>query len=300
MSKSFWLGVFIFGALVILSAGVFLIGDRQFLFNATFPLKAGFQNVGGLNPGADVRVGGIRAGTVQDIELPDQPEGKVNVVMKLRSSARSLIRKDSVASIKTEGLLGDKYVEITFGSKSALNIRDADAIRSEAPVDVAESANAIANQTKSVLEALQEDLEALKSNFLLRGYFNKRGYDDSADLTRHAIAKLPPRKPIKEFDYKASDLFGSTDNAKLKNERTLKDAGTFLEQNKFALVVVAVSEVLGDSDKLRQLTQARAVVIRDYFAMQFRVDDTRIKTLGLGKANGENSEGQIRILIYQQ
>lgn len=299
MTKSFWLGLFIVGALLILSAGVFLIGDRQFLFNTTFPLKAGFQNVGGLNPGADVRVGGIRAGTVQAIELPDHPEGQVGVVMKLEKSTRNLIRKDSVASIKTQGLLGDKYVEITFGSKSAQDVRNGDSIRSEAPVDVAESANALATQTKSVLGAVQEDVEALRSNFLLRGFFNKRGYEDSAELTRHAISKLPPRKPIREFDYKASDLFGSADNAKLKGERSLKEAGTFLEQNKFGLVVVAASETLGDTDKLRELTRARAVVIRDYLAMQFRVDDTRIKTLGLGKVNGADSQGKVQVLVYQ-
>ena len=58
MSRTFRLGVFIVGTLLILAAGVFLIGDKEFLFSSTFPLKADFQNVAGLNVGADVRVGG--------------------------------------------------------------------------------------------------------------------------------------------------------------------------------------------------------------------------------------------------
>jgi outer membrane protein OmpA-like peptidoglycan-associated protein len=298
MSKSFWLGLFIAGALLILAVGVFLIGDRQFLFNATYLLRADFHSVTGLNEGADVRVAGIRAGAVKTIELPDQPDGRVSVIMKLRSSTRNLIRKDSEASIKTEGLLGSKYVEITFGSKDAATIQDADAIHSLAPVDVAESANALAKQTKSVLEAVQVDLEALRSNFLLRGFFNKRGYEDKAELTRNAITKLPTRAPIKQFDYDSTDLFGKSDHADLKSERSLKEAGTWLEQNKFGLVVIAASEVLGDSVTARTLTQARAVAVRDYLITQFRVDDTRIRTYGRGKISSAGNNGTIQILVY--
>ena len=175
MSRTFRLGTFIVGTLLILAAGVFLIGDKEFLFSSTFPLKADFQNVAGLNVGADVRVGGLREGTIQRIELPSRPDEKVTVVMKMHDSTRNIIRKDSVASIKTEGLLGDKYVEISFGSKEAPQVQDGDAIRSVSPVDVAEVANSVAAQSKAVLTAVQEDVEALKKNFLLRGFFNKRG-----------------------------------------------------------------------------------------------------------------------------
>src|ERR1700674_1168796 len=107
MSRTFRLGAFIVGTLLIFAAGIFLIGDKEFLFSSTFPLKADFQNVAGLNNGADVRVGGIREGTVQHIDLPSRPDGKVTVTMKMHSSTRNIIRNDSVASIKTEGLLGD-------------------------------------------------------------------------------------------------------------------------------------------------------------------------------------------------
>lgn len=298
MSRTFRLGAFIVGTLLILAAGVFLIGDKEFLFSSTFPLKADFQNVAGLSLGADVRVGGLREGTIQRIELPSKPDEKVTVVMKMHDSTRNIIRKDSVASIKTEGLLGDKYVEISFGSKEAPQVQDGDAIRSVSPVDVAEVASSVAAQSKAVLSAIQEDVEALKKNFLLRGFFNKRGYEDSADLNRHAISRLPTKSHIKEFEYSASELFEEPDSAKLKNEKVLKEAGTFLEQNKFGLVVVAASEVLGDSDKQRVLTQAKAMVVRDYLAENFKLDDTRIKTIGLGKTKALGDTSKVRILIY--
>src|ERR1700683_5040493 len=54
---------------------------------------------------------------------------------------------------------------------------------------------------------LQEDMEALKHNFLLRGFFKKRGYEDSSDLTKYEIDKLPAESAQRAFDYDAGKLF---------------------------------------------------------------------------------------------
>src|SRR6266446_7517940 len=119
MSREFRLGLFIVSTLLILAAGIFLIGDKQLLFSSTYRLQAYFQNVGGLNEGAVVRVGGIQEGTVKRLILPNRPDQKVTVIMDLHKGTHNIIKKDSVASIKSEGLLGDKYVEISFGSGDA-------------------------------------------------------------------------------------------------------------------------------------------------------------------------------------
>jgi phospholipid/cholesterol/gamma-HCH transport system substrate-binding protein len=117
MSRALRLGIFIVTTLVILGVGVFLVGDKRLLFRRTYQLEAEFQNVAGLNNGADVRVGGIHLGTVKHISLPGGPAGKLTVVMNMAESSRNIIRKDSVAAIKTEDLLGNKYVEVSFGSE---------------------------------------------------------------------------------------------------------------------------------------------------------------------------------------
>src|SRR5437016_1620020 len=109
------LGAFIFGTLLVLAIGVFLIGQKEFLFSSTYPLKSSFQNVAGLSRGAEVRVGGIHKGTVKDILLPAQPDQPVTIMMKMERASRAVLKKDSVASIQTEGLVGDKYVELSFG-----------------------------------------------------------------------------------------------------------------------------------------------------------------------------------------
>jgi len=343
MSREFRLGLFIVVTMSILAAGIFLIGSKEFLFSSTYQLRTYFQNVAGLNDGAVVRVGGIQKGTVKHLDLPGRPDEKVTVVMNLESGTRCIIKKDSVASIKSEGLLGDKYVEISFGSEGAEAVKDGDTIGSEKPLEISElikktdgilnttndavqnvasitsklnrgegtmgalindksmyqHANAAAAEAKAGATSFSEDMEALKHNFLLRGFFKNRGYEDSSELKKHEIARLPSEAYIKKFSYDAKQMFDQPDNAKLKNHKTLNDAGKFLEQNPFGLAVVsAYTGMKGDSEKARTLTEARSVVIRDYLAENFKLDDSRIKTRGWGEVKDGGETSKVEILIY--
>ncbi len=298
MSTAFRVGVLIVLGLLFLSIGIFLIGNKDFLFSSTYSLKADFQNVGGLNNGADVRIGGIHEGTVKEIDLPSQSDGKVTVIMSLRSATRNIIKKDSRASIKTEGLLGDKYIEISFGSPNADAAQDGDTIASETSKDTAEQVRALTDEAQAGVAAFRDNMEALHHNFLLRGFFEKRGYDDATELTRHAISRLPARARTKDFEFDAKDIFDKADGAKLKNKKPLDEAGKYLEENPFGLAVVASSESKGDTDKVRLLTEARAKVVRDYLAQSFKLEDKRLKTIGLGKTQGAVDSSKLVILVY--
>jgi phospholipid/cholesterol/gamma-HCH transport system substrate-binding protein len=342
MSKAFRLGAFIIATLLVFAGGIFLIGSKQFLFNSTYHLKAQFQNAAGLTDGAEVRVGGLRKGTVKHIELPKRPDGKITVAMELKSDTRNVVKTDSVASIEAEGLVGDKYVEISFGSDGAKSVKDGSTIQSEKPVDVSDvvkKANAMMDTAKDAVQNLdatssnlqsittkvdqgkgsigallndktmyqhvnagatdfQEDMEALKHNFLLRGFFKKRGYEDTTDLTKHQISKLPAGPYSRMFEYEGAKIFDKQDSAKLKNQKTLNEAGKFLEQNNFGLAVVAAySGMKGDTDKDRVLSEARAMVVREYLVNNFKFDDTKVETMGIGKTSEEGNSG-VEILVY--
>src|SRR5271163_4887919 len=116
MSRAVRLGVFIVATLAILAAGIFIIGSKQYLFSSTYQLKAQFDNVEGLDAGADVRLGGVHSGTVRAIVLPRKPGEKVTVFMDLGKSTHQIVKQDSVVTIETEGLLGNQYLAISFGS----------------------------------------------------------------------------------------------------------------------------------------------------------------------------------------
>jgi outer membrane protein OmpA-like peptidoglycan-associated protein len=297
MSRAFRVGVFLVVALSFLCAGVFLIGNKESLFDKTYRLRTGFQNAEGLDVGSEVRVGGIHEGTITRINLPTEPGGKVTVDMKLHLPTQNLIRKDSIAAIKTEGLLGNKYLEISFGTEKADAVQDNDIIAAEVPVDLAAQAKAIAATASTGVQEFSDNMQAVQHNFLLSGFFKKRGYNDPKELTQNTISKVPAGPSSKEFDYDAGKIFNKPDNAELKNKK-VDDAGNFLQQNTFTLAVVSASAATGDTGKDKLLTKARAKVVRDYLVQNFKLDDTRIKTIGLGKSKEAGDAGRVQVLVY--
>src|SRR5580658_4836293 len=154
MSRVARLGAFIVVALAILVAGVFLIGNKEYLFSSTYRVKAQFDNVVGLSDGADVRVGGVHSGTVHSIELPHKPGEKVTVVMDLDKSTHEIIKQDSLASIETEGLLGSQYVAISFGSDGQAEVTDGELIQSVPPLvlgDMLKKASGILDSSQQAI-----------------------------------------------------------------------------------------------------------------------------------------------------
>jgi phospholipid/cholesterol/gamma-HCH transport system substrate-binding protein len=360
MSRAARLGAFIIATLAVLAAGIFIIGGKQYLFTSTYRLKAEFATVVGLDPGAEVRIGGVRSGSVRDIHLPNKPDGKITVLLDLQRSTHEIIKQDSVAAIETEGLLGNEYVSITFGSAQALNVKDNDTLASVPPLVIADlmkkadgildtSQDALNNVTVTAanlssitgkinqgqgtigalvndkkiysqldqttiglrdtvnhaqvgVAAFQENMEAMKSNFLLRGFFKNRGYENSADLAKNEIPQLPVTPPLKTFSFDSKQLFDKVDTAKPKNQKSLRAAGQFLADTEFGVAVVVVSSATtGDSQKDLLLTRARAMVVRDYLVGNFSFDDAQLKTLGLGKGKSPNADsawGTVEIVIF--
>jgi len=157
-------------------------------------------------------------------------------------------------------------------------------------------------QAQTGVTDFRENMEALKHNFLLAGYFKKRGYEDSADLGADEIAGLPKGTPAKSFTFTAKQLFDGRDSAKLRDQKSLNASGEFLAQNQFGFAVVVVSTGMeGDAQKDMVLTEARAMVVRDYLVQNYGFDDSQLKTLGLGKQAGSSKDadwGTIQILVF--
>jgi phospholipid/cholesterol/gamma-HCH transport system substrate-binding protein len=157
-------------------------------------------------------------------------------------------------------------------------------------------------QAQTGVTDFRENMEALKHNFLLSGYFKKRGYEDSAEMGANTIGGLPPGMPTRSFTFTARQLFEGRDSAKLRDQKSLDAGGEFLAQNQFGFAVVVVSTGMeGDTQKDLVLTEARAMVVRDYLVANFGFDDSQLKTLGLGKQAGSSLDtdwGSIQILVY--
>jgi phospholipid/cholesterol/gamma-HCH transport system substrate-binding protein len=163
-------GIFVLVGLGVFLAMVYALGARSRLFEPRFTIHAEFTEVGGLVEGATVRLAGVQIGRVSAVHLPPQPGGKVRVDMSIARRFGDRIRKDSVARIETQGLLGDKIIEITVGTAAAPAVRPADTLASRDPFDIArvmdESAQVVKN-VGALADSLRETAQALNQSRLI-------------------------------------------------------------------------------------------------------------------------------------
>lgn len=210
------LGFFIAAAFTILVAGIFYIGKQKHLFKQIFTVNATFKNISGLQVGNNARFSGINVGTVDNILILN--DTTVQIILLVDKDVQRFIKSDCYVSIGSEGLIGDKLVNITQGSSSSPQIKEGGFLRSIEPVETdailsslkvtGENAEILSAELADILykinngngtlsrliedstiaknidetiinlkqssRGLDENMEAAKHNFLLRGYFKDK------------------------------------------------------------------------------------------------------------------------------
>lgn len=119
--REYWtrlrVGIFVLGLLGLFIVFVLTIGSRSRIFERRYNLHAFFGTIEGLNVGAPVRLAGTSIGSVNDITFSkDLASKKIRVTMNLDAGLQDRIREDSIASIGSIGLVGDKVLDLTVGS----------------------------------------------------------------------------------------------------------------------------------------------------------------------------------------
>ncbi|HSE93580.1 MAG TPA: MlaD family protein [Methylomirabilota bacterium] len=153
-------GVFVLVALAAFLGMIYALGARARLFEARYTIHADFTEVGGLAEGATVRLAGVQIGRVSGVHLPGEPGGKVRVDLTIARRYADRIRKDSAARIETQGLLGDKIVEITVGTPRTTVVQPGETIAARDPTDITQVINESAVTVKNVA-ALADRLREL-------------------------------------------------------------------------------------------------------------------------------------------
>lgn len=130
------IGGFTLLGILILGAGIYVIGNNRHLFSSTFTVYGTFRNVGGLQIGNNVRFVGINVGTVQDIQIVSDTLARVD--LRLEAKLEPFLKTNAVASIGSDGLMGDKLIIISAGADSTTPSRlsDGTRIKTVDPVDV--------------------------------------------------------------------------------------------------------------------------------------------------------------------
>ncbi len=130
------LGIFVTTGIVLLIVALYFIGNNRNMFGSNFKLYATFQNVNGLQTGNNVRYSGINVGTVEKIEIIN--DTSVHVQMVIEDKLKNHVRKNSIASIGTDGLMGNKLVNIEPASAEAPLAMEGDEIPSIRSVNTEE------------------------------------------------------------------------------------------------------------------------------------------------------------------
>lgn len=222
-SQKVKVGIFTTATILLLLIGVFLIGRNKNMFRSTITLYSTFKNVGGLQVGNNIRFVGINVGTVDNIDILSDSTARVTLIVQKK--VQPFIKKGAIASISSDGLMGDKLVAISSGTNSNVPVKDGESINAVDPMQfdkvldrlsgVASNAEVITgqlagiatqvnqgkgsigrllysdsmandlegtvNEAKKTMKAVHkgsegfsQNMEALKHNFLLRGYFRKK------------------------------------------------------------------------------------------------------------------------------
>jgi phospholipid/cholesterol/gamma-HCH transport system substrate-binding protein len=153
-------GAFVIGGFVLFAVGLFLIGDRRMLFSDSAEYYSEFAQVSSLEVGAMVRVAGMNAGEVLEVQVPTAPEGKFRVKFSIIEKLHPIVRTDSVASLQTDGLLGNKYLLVTSGSNLSGTAPQGSTLPAKEPFEISD----LLAQIRQTVNALDMTIGEVKGD----------------------------------------------------------------------------------------------------------------------------------------
>ena len=164
-------GLITFAGLALLVLGViFAGGDKGLLFQKTSIVKAHLLDVGGLKKGSTVTMSGMAVGRVTDIGFAatsNPGEGAVEVVMEVRADVRPRIKKDSVPVVRTQGMLGDRYLDIFGGGAASELLPEGGVLVGDVASDFDKTlreATEVMDKSDKALVTLNEVMQDFKKN----------------------------------------------------------------------------------------------------------------------------------------
>ncbi|MFH0736242.1 MAG: MlaD family protein [bacterium] len=155
------LGVFVAAGIAVFTFVIYFIGQKQQMFRSTFRISGVFKDVAGLQAGNNVRFAGINVGTVETIKIIS--DSSVSVEILIDEDTRKYIKKDAVANIGSDGLIGNKILIISPGTGGKKVIENNDVIQTTPPINMDEILISI-KKTIDNTTAITGDLSVITNN----------------------------------------------------------------------------------------------------------------------------------------
>src|SRR5437763_964111 len=199
-SQTARVGFLVFVALAILIANIMSLGGEQKFWERKVQYEVHFARTNGLQVGAPVSLTGVTIGSVAEMRFPPDPTASyIQVLVNVLGEATPRIHDNSVATIRTFGLLGDRYIELSSGSPDAAPLPPGSLISSIDPVDyeavLGQSGDIVTNVVE-VTASLRVVLQALaRGEGLLGAMVRNRERGRARRVARrHRPPELAPRR----------------------------------------------------------------------------------------------------------
>lgn len=155
------LGIFVTFGIVLFLNGIYYIGETKKMFSTTYRLTALFKNVDGLQVGNNIRFAGINVGTVENIEIISDSTVKVDMILDIKT--QQFIKKDAKAIIGSDGLMGNKIMNVSPGTAKYAMVENNDLIGTKIPISLDDMLLKLKNTTDNAA-IITGDLAAIIGN----------------------------------------------------------------------------------------------------------------------------------------
>ncbi|MAO10538.1 MAG: ABC transporter permease [Flavobacteriaceae bacterium] len=217
-------GFFVIIGTLVFVAALYFIGNRQHIFSKNIQVYAVFRNVNGLQMGNNVRYSGINVGTVGKIEMVD--EATIVVQMMVEEKTGSFIKKDAIATIGSDGLVGSMVVNILPGKENLSAITSGDTIPTYSKIGADDMLSTL-NVTNENAALLTADLLKI-TNKILQGEGALGALITDSSLTKDIRATLVNLKQTTEG---TNRLVGSLNRKFSKIDMENSAAGVLLKDS---------------------------------------------------------------------
>jgi phospholipid/cholesterol/gamma-HCH transport system substrate-binding protein len=189
------LGLFVLAGVLFLIVTLYMIGKNRNLFGSTFTMKAVLSNVNGLVAGNNVRFKGIDVGTVKSITLLN--DSSIYVTLTIDNAMKPYIKQNAMASVGTDGLMGNKLVNINSVPGKSPTVEEGSVIQSLKPIET--------DEMLRTLSTTNENLERISHN--LREVTVKLNTSSSLwNLLSDTVITYDLRNGVKDFRRAGSNL----------------------------------------------------------------------------------------------
>ena len=200
------LGLFVLVGIAILLVTLFLLGRQQNLFSRSLVVQADFRSVSGLLTGNNVRLGGIPVGTVRKIQILN--DTTVRVAMNLNRDVQPFVRKNAVATIGTDGLVGNTIINLVASPGPAPAVQAGDVLRTKVPVGIEAILGTLDKSNKNLV-GVTHNLREITGKLNNSAAFWKLLNDDQLPANvRHSMSHI--ESATTKLDAASSDVLALT------------------------------------------------------------------------------------------